>query len=172
MVLTRQQKFIQESLKRLGGTRKQQMAALMRPVFCTKHPEYAEHIVETTVEQLRHCNMKIHWKEGICFLGGNPPCSEFLEAIDIMLELSNNAPLDYWRGDAPVLLRFQLQEGEKIRMFAVAKYGYLPSQLKFRHTERVIWLFDGQGHPQALPVSNKQFFAVRQENGRHRFFTP
>lgn len=160
-----------DCLKRLGGASKQQVAALMRPVFCAKYPEYAEHMVETTATQLCHCNLRVYWRDGVCFLRGKEPSPALLEAIDIMLELSNNTPLNYWRDDPPVPLRFQLQSGEKVRMFAVAEYDPAFPQSAFRRTERMIWLFGGRGHPQPLPVPNKQFLALRQENGMHRFFT-
>ena len=59
---------------------------------------------------------------------------------------------------------------QKVRRFVVATYEEELTDLQLGPYDRVILLFDGQGQAQPLSVSNKQFFAVRQENGTHRFF--
>ena len=89
--------------------------------------------------------------------------------LSIAPQVSAASIEDYWRARSPVLLRFCVQE-QKFRSFAIAKYTPELFSIDFPQHERIIMLFDGQGQPQTLPVSNKQFFAVRQEDGSHRFF--
>lgn len=170
MLITKQQRFILDALERLGGLRREQIISLIRPVFCAGKPEAATKIAAAALRQCSNCNIKLCDDGGVIYLQGTQrPDLELLEAVDVMLQLAGAGLTDYWRGKAPVLLRFCVQ-GQKVRTFSVAKYGPDVFTAAFPPHERIILLFDGQSQPQALPVSNKQFIAVRQEDGTHRFF--
>ena len=169
MLLTNHQKLVQEALELLGGARLDQLAALLCPAFCAGKPEIAPRIAETTVRQLRLRNMELWQEDDLVFLPGRRPGPEVLEAIDVMLELSGGTPLSYGVGRPPILLRFSVQE-QKVRLFAVVLSGADLIGTELRYTEKIIRLFDGQGRMRRLPVSNKQFCAVRQSDGTHRFF--
>lgn len=167
MLLTTQQKYLLAALRKLGGARKDQLVVLFRPVFCARKPDSADWIAGTALHRLQ-CTNQLRESEGVYYLTNAPP-DDVLEAIDVMLDLSQAKPLDFQRGEAPALLRFSVQE-QKVRRFVVARHGVDSEDLRLGAHERVILLFDGQGKGQPLPVSNKQFYAVRQEGGTHRYY--
>lgn len=170
MLITKQQRFILDALERLGGLRQEQIISLLRPVFCAEKPEAACRIVAAALRQFSNCNVRLSNDGGAIYLqGAQRPDLELLDAVDVMLQLAGAGLTDYWKGKAPVLLRFCVQ-AQKARAFSVASYGSDVFTAAFPPHERIILLFDGQSQPQALPVSNKQFIAVRQEDGTYRFF--
>lgn len=170
MLITKQQRFILNALERIGGLREDQIISLLRPVFCAEKPEAAPLIVTAALRQLTGCNVKLCSDGGVIRLHGTvQPDLKLLDAVDVMLQLAGADLADYWRANPPVLLRFCVQ-ARKARTFSVAAYGPDVFTTTFPPHERIILLFDGQGRPQALPVSNKQFIAVRQEDGTHHFF--
>ena len=170
MLVTNQQKLALEVLENLGGVRLYQLAAFLRPVFCTERPDISPRLAAALIRQMRLRNMELCEEGDLIYLPKRKPEPELLEAVDVMLELSDEAPVDYRLGRPPILLHFSVQE-QKARLFVVVKCGvdHL-SPLELHHTERIILLFDGQSQAQTLPVSNKQFYAVRQSDGKHRFF--
>ena len=170
MLLTNQQKFLLDAVNRLGCVREDQLADLIRPVFCQWRPDIAPSLVHSAMRQLRYCNAKVRREENVHLVPGAKVSYAMLEAVDVMLQLSDCQPVEYRHGTAPVLLRFTVQSPELCSVFLVARYGdRLPADM-IAPADRIILLFDGQGTPKALPVSNKQFFAVRQGDGTHRFF--
>lgn len=169
MLVTNQQKLALEVLESLGGVRIDQLAAFLRPVFCAERPDIAPRLAAALIRQMRLRNMELCEEDDLVYLPKRKPEPALLEAVDVMLELSDEAPVNYRLGRHPILLHFSVQE-QKVRLFIVAKCGADLSAVELHHTERIILLFDGQSQAQALPVSNKQFYAVRQSGGKHRFF--
>lgn len=169
MLLSNQQKFLLDALDTLGGATLAQLTKLLRPVFCSKKPEVAPRIVDAAIRQMNCCNIELCQVEDLVYFPGRQPNHRQLEAVDIMLELSGGRVLGYWCGKLPILLRFSIEE-QKARQFAIITSGADLYGVELHHTERIILLFDGQGKVGSLPVPNKQFYAVRQENGTHRFF--
>lgn len=169
MLVTKQQTFLCETLDLLGGARLDQLAALIRPVFCLEQPDIAPRVVDTALRQLHHRNVEIIRDGDLAYYPGKKPDPLFLDAVDVMLELTEANPVSFFRDSPPILLRFSAQE-EKVRLFCVMAQGADLYGAKIYDTERVILLFDGRSQAQALPVSNKQFLAVRQSDRRHRFY--
>ena len=170
MLITKQQRFLLDALERLGGLREAQMISLLRPVFCAKKPDAAPQIVAAALHQLSNGSIRLCDDGGVIrFHGAKRPDGKLLDAVDVMLQLAGVGLTDYWKCNPPVLLRFCVQ-AQKVRTFSVAEYGPNVFNTTFPPHERIILLFDGQGQPQALHASNKQFIAVRQEDGTHRFF--
>ena len=170
MLLTNQQKFLLDVLERLGCVRENQLVSLIRPVFFRRRPDMASAVVAASMRQLMGGNFGVR-KDGEVFLRRvAKPNPALLEALDVMPELSSDAPSSYRTGTPPAILRFCVQEGKSLAAFLVARYGDDPSRMGMAPEERLMLLFDGQGTPNPLPVPNKQFFAVRLENGKHRFF--
>lgn len=99
-----------------------------------------------------------------------------LEAIDVMLELTDGAPLDFSAGQPPILLRFTT-DGARIGLFAVLHAssvrrildGALPVPA-FDGSERVVVMLDSAAPPDGFAVPGKCFYAKRQEGGCHRFY--
>ena len=169
MLISKQQKFMLDVINRLGCIRKDQLAELVKYIFCSAKPEVAPRLVNSAINQLLYGNVQIRRDGEIYRLPHVKPDPKLLEAIDIMLELGGAMLIDYRAGAPPVLLRFVV-EGEKVRSFTVVPSDADVIGIGFDRTERIIQLFDGQGQqPSALPVSNKQFLAISQENGSHRF---
>ena len=169
MLLTNQQMFILEALEALGGARMDQLASLLRPVFCERKPDIAERVTDTAIRQMLLCNLELYQENDLIYLPGRRPTPSLVEAVDVMLELSAGTLLSYHPGRAPLLLRFTVQ-GQKVRMFCVTTQGADLLGIELNRKERIIQLFDGQSQIRALPVPNKQFCAVQQSDGTHRFF--
>ena len=169
VLLSNQQKFLLDVLDTLGGATLGQLTTLLRPVFCSEKPEVAPRIVDAAIRQMNCCNIELHRDGDLVFFPGKRPDRLQLEAVDVMLELSGGRGLSYRCGKPPILLRFSMEE-QKVRRFAVITSGTDLYGIELHHTERIVLLFDGQGKARSLPVPNKQFYAVRQENGTHRFF--
>lgn len=169
MILTMQQKYLLNVIQRLGCVRREQLYQLFCPLFCADSPNTAEAVAGAALHRLRTTCQQLRETDDILHLTNAKPDRDLLEAIDVMIELSQASPLDFRRDEPPVLLRFSVQEF-KVRRFAVVHGGTALDVLHFGSHERVILLFDGQGQAQPLPVSNKQFFAVRQDDGSHRYF--
>ena len=169
MLSTNQQKFLLDILKRLGCVRESQLISLIRPVFCRQRPDIAPTLVASSMRQLLRGDFGLR-QEGDVFLGRSSEANPtLLESVDVMLELSADAPTSY-RTVPPALLRFSVPDRNSPGAFLVARYGDDPGLMDLTPEERMILLFDGRGRPEPLPVSNKQFFAVRLESGKHRFF--
>lgn len=169
MLLSNQQRFLLETLDALGGARMDQLVSLVRSVFCLHKPEIAPRVTEAAIRQMRYCNILLEREGQLVFLPERRPSAQLLEAVDVMLELTGGSVLEYSQGSPPVLLRFCVQSG-KMRSFAVLWAGKESSMAGLCSSERLILLFDGQSPPRKLPVSNKQFCAVRRDDGKHRFF--
>lgn len=169
MLLTKQQRFLLDALERAGALRRDQMAALLRPVFCAEKPEAAQKVTDAALRQLEYCNVRLRAENGVFYPGAVETNPRVVDAVDVMLQLSGGAPAEFSRPEPPLLLRFCLCE-QKARAFSVADLEANIRGIEFPPGERIILLFDGRGWPRTLPVSNKQFIAVRQENGIFRFF--
>ena len=168
MLLSKQQTYMLETIQKLGCVRKDQLIALFRLEFCAEDPEAAERVEGSALHRL--CSCRQVWESAdVYHMDNTKPNERVLEAIDVMIELAKAKPLDFHGEKAPALLRFSVQE-QKVRRFIVAEHGADPAELQLGAHERIILLFDGRGQARPLSVSNKQFFAVRQENGMHRYF--
>lgn len=169
MVLSKQQKYLKGVIESLGCAREDQLVALLRAELCSGDPNAAEDVTEAALRRLRCCWQQLRAENGVYHMTNVRPDDRALEAVDVMIELSKAKPLCVHREKAPKLLRFSIQE-QKVRRFLIAEYGASPEELQPEAHERIVLLFDAQGQAQPLSVSNKQFFAVRQEDGSHRFF--
>ena len=174
LLLTKQQRYVLEVLDKLGSLRMEQLTALIRAKFCGEKPEVAPRLTEAMLRQLRFGNADLR-VDGEIISRPNARSDPLVhEAVSIMLELSGGAPLDFSaRQTPPVLLRFSTA-GSRIALFAVLPADAFQSppgrQPALSPTERVILLGQGGDAPAALPIANKCFLAVLQENGAHRFF--
>ena len=174
MLLTKQQRYILEVLDKLGSLRREQLTALICAKFCPQRPDAAEKMTDALLRQLRYGNAPVRMENGMVSRPDIRAGPYLGEAVDVMLELSSGALLDF---DAklrpPVLLRFAT-DGKRIALFAVLSAEAVLSPLAtipaFDPTERVILLQTGGEAPTDIPIPNKCFLAVRREDGTHRFF--
>ena len=170
MLLTRQQEFMLEVLKRLGCIRTEQMAVLLRQKFAISSQAAAERIVHAALLQLKHCNSALRMEQDIaCFAGwGIDP--DRPDAISVMLELVGDALFDFAAETPPILLRFVVEQ-PKPTAFAVVKNSTGVLSPHFFPAEKVIILLQEGERPSAFPISNTQIFAVKQDSGTYRFLT-
>ncbi len=169
MLLSIQQKYLLNVIQKLCFARREQLYRLFCPVFCADNPDATEAVAGAALHRLRTTCQQLRETDGVFHLTNTKPDSNLLEAIDVMIELSQAKPLDFRWAEPPVLLRFSVQEF-MVRRFAILRHGDVLDVPRFGAYERVILLFDGQGQAHPLPVSNKQFIAVRQSDGSHRYF--
>lgn len=172
MLLSIQQKYILEALRKLGCVRKDQLHALVRGKFQRSGFEVGEVHMAAMLRQLRHGLGDFHMDGDFVYLARGQPDSARLEAIDVMLELSEGAPQDFTvKVDSPKLLRFAL-DGDKLKVFSVAKLSHVsdPRLIQRERSERIVWISDSGTPLEGLTLPLKHFFAARQADGSHRFY--
>jgi len=172
MLLSVQQKYILEVLRKLGCVRRDQLHALVRGKFQRPEFEISAARMEAMLRQLRTGTCDIRIDGSFVYLARDQPDAAHLEAIDVMLELSEGAPQDFTaKQAAPRLLRFTLG-GDQLRLFSVALLSCsadLP-RISREKSERIVWISDSGMPPSGLILPPKHFFAACQEDGSHRFY--
>jgi len=171
MLLTNQQKFLLEALHKLHYARIDQLARLLMVPFRLDDQVRAERIVRGAMRQLQYGDGRVLINGNLVQQPGTMPDRKQLDAVDVMLQLSDAAPLDYTLPMPPVLLRFSIQ-GTKVQIFSVLDGTANASLACFGPAERLIILLGKDEIAAPIPVSNKQFFAKRKEDGSYRFFAP
>lgn len=171
MLLSIQQRCILELVRKLGYIRRSQLHALVNRQLGPQGISVSKAALDAMLRQLRVCNQAIRLDDAGVSFAGAPTDPRHLEAVDVMLELSANAPIDFHTElQAPQLLRFSLNDG-KVRLFTVAamRSGTLEHLVRQR-MERIIWISDDGILPAGLTLPPKHFFAARQSDGTHRFY--
>ena len=170
MLLSIQQKFILDTLRKLGCVRQRQLHALVRGRF--RELDISEARTEVMLRQLRMGVGDIRLDGGLVYLSGVEPNAVRLEAIDVMLELAEGAPEDFTvKLKRPRLLRFSLG-GSSLRLFTVALLTHAADirLMERDKLERIVWISPSGVVPEGLALPPKAFFAARQEDGLHRFY--
>ena len=172
MLLSVQQKYILDVLRKLGCVRKDQLHALVRGKFQRPGFEIGAARMEAMLRQLRAGLGEFRTDGGFVYLARGQPDALRLEAVDVMLELSEGAPQDFNVGlDSPRLLRFAIG-GDKLRLFSVACLSCTDDLrlIQQEKLERIVWI-SGSGTPPEQPaLPPKHFFAARQVDGSHCFY--
>ena len=171
MLLSIQQKYILEVLRKLRVLRREQVTALVRGKFQRPDLEISEVRMDVMLRQLRTGIGDIRLDGELIRLSGTSPNALLLEAVDVMLELAEGKPEDFKQGlESPELLRFSW--GDPIRVFTVAELS-APIQLTVEplaQKKRVIWITANGVVPEGLTLPPKHFFAARQQDSSHRFY--
>ncbi len=172
MLLSVQQKYILDTLRKLGCVRQDQLHALVQGKF--QRPGFAvrEEHMSAMLRQLRSGLGDFHMDDGFVYLARDQPDALRLEAIDIMLELSEGAPQEFTvKVDSPRLLCFTLGV-DKLKLFSVAMLSHVSDTqlLQRERSERIVWISDSGTPPDGLALPPKHFFAARQTDGSHRFY--
>ena len=170
MLLTKAQQFTLDAVGRLGCVRRRQLAALLDARFPTGGKGHSGQRVDAILGQLRFGNANLRLEGDLVLAPHGTADPLFLEAVDVMLELAGGALLEYAaRQPPPVLLRFSTQS-TRIHLFAVAAAEAVPPGAVRSPSERIVYLTSTGGLPAVPQLPNKQFYAVRQADGSHRFF--
>lgn len=169
MLLSKPQKYMIEILKELKCLRVSQLHALTRNAFQPQMNIEPRH-TEIMLRQLRTVTNVVRIKEDIVSYGERPPDTRLLEAVDVMLELTESKP-SYFSCQGlslPRLLCFTL-EGT---LFSVA---WLDTPMQIVTVSRmkrecIIWL-SNTIKPETLGVlPQHHFFAQLQNDHSHRYF--
>lgn len=172
MLLSIQQKYILAVLRELGCLRKRQLCILLQGHFGWPDHETAQRRLDAMLRQLRSGMGELFTDAECVWLGSGQPDARRLEAVDVMLELSEGRLQDFSaKCQRPELLRFSLH-GNSLRLFTVATFSdpLHGSGLARDSPGRVVWLSDDGIVPPGLTLPPKHFFAVRQPDGSHRFY--
>ena len=176
MFLSIQQRYILDLLKRLGCIRRGQLCVLAEKNLSTPEQIIGPRHVDAMLRQLKCCTDVVRLEDDLVCYGCASPDTDHLEAVDVMLELSEGRPLDFrLEQESGLLLRFTVEHEGKLRLFGVVPYleddsSHL-SRLPIHRTERVIFLMGKTRLPNALILPYKPFFALRKEDGTHQFFS-
>ena len=168
MLLTKQQKYLLAVLEKLGCAEQRQLAALLQKTFAFSSIDDAVRVTNACVRQMQ--------MGGLLQISDNivSQCEEWaipqrIEAIDVMLELSATQPESFYAVDRHILLRFSLGE-PSFKQFVIVSGSDPPPEREIRQDEKIIVMLPNSIKPEAFSYPRPVIFAIRQENGTHRFF--
>ena len=168
MLLTKQQKYLLTALEKLGCAEQQQLAALLQKTFAFSSIDDAVRVTNACVRQMQMGGL-LQISDNIVSHCGERAVSQQIEAIDVMLELSAAQPEDFFAVDKHTLLRFSLGEAS-FKQFVIVSGSDPPPEREIRQDEKIIVLLPDGIRPEAFSYTRPVIFAIRQENGTHRFF--
>ena len=119
MLLSIQQKYILEILRKLGYVRRRQLETLIREKFRRPDLEISGARLDAMLRQLRTGTGDVRVDSEFVWISGVQPNALRMEAVDVMLELAEGNPADFTtRVERPAILRFSW--GNDLRLFTVA----------------------------------------------------
>ena len=168
MLLTKQQKYLLAMLEQLGCAEQRQLAALLRKTFAFSSLDDAVRVTGACMRQMQMGGL-LRITDSLVSLCGEQAVPQRIEAIDVMLELSAAQPEDFYAVDKHTLLRFSLGE-PSFKQFVIVSGSDPPQEHEIRQDEKIIVLLPDGIRPETFPYTRPVIFAIRQENGTHRFF--
>ena len=168
MLLTKQQKYLLAVLEKLGCAEQRQLAALLQKTFAFSSIDNAVRVTAACVRQMQMGGL-LQISNGLVTRTGGQPSPQQIEAIDVMLELSAAQPESFYAVDQHILLRFSLGE-PSFKQFVIVSGSDPPPERELRQEEKIIVLLPDSIRPETFPYTRPVIFAIRQENGTHRFF--
>ena len=168
MLLTMKQRYVVDAVNKLGCLRRDQLYILTRDHFKAEDFTLSESQMDELLRQLLHIDNGLRVDAGVVHTYGIEPEALRLEAIDVMLELSNGYPIRFASvHDEDLLLRFSLG-CDPPRQYTVAAYSETAAALQTG--KNIVWIASERLKPELLSLARQQFYAQRQEDGSHRFF--
>ena len=168
MLLTKQQKYLLAVLEQLGCAGQRQLAALLQKTFAFSSHEDAVRVTGACVRQMQMGGL-LQISNGLVTQTGGQPSPQQIEAIDVMLELSAAQPESFYAVDQHILLRFSLGE-PSFKQFVIVSGSDPPPEHEIQQDKKIIALLPDSIKPEAFSYTRPVIFAIRQENGTHRFF--
>lgn len=168
MLLTKQQKYLLAVLEKLGCAEQRQLAALLQKTFAFSSIDNAVRVTAACVRQMQMGGL-LQISNGLVTQTGGQPSPQQIEAIDVMLKLSAAQPESFYAVDQHILLRFSLGE-PSFKQFVIVSGSDPPPERELRQEEKIIVLLPDSIRPETFPYTRPVIFAIRQENGTHRFF--
>ena len=168
MLLTKQQKYLLAVLEKLSCAEQRQLAALLQKTFAFSSLDDAMRVTGACIRQMQMGGL-LQIVDGIVTPIGERPATQQIEAIDVMLELSAAQPEDFYAVEQHILLRFSLGE-PSFKQFVIVSGSDPPPEHEIRQDEKIIVLLPDGARPETFSYTRPVIFAIRQENGTHRFF--
>lgn len=168
MLLTKQQKYLLAVLEKLGCAEQRQLAALLQKTFAFSSIDNAVRVTAACVRQMQMGGL-LQISNGLVTQTGGQPSPQQIEAIDVMLKLSAAQPESFYAVDQHILLRFSLGE-PSFKQFAIVSGSDPPPEHEIQQDKKIITLLPDGIRPEAFSYTRPVIFAIRQENGTHRFF--
>ena len=167
MLLTKQQKFLLAALEKLGCAELRQLAALLQKTFAFSALDDAMRVTNACVRQMQVGGL-LQISENTIIHINDYVNREMITATAVMLELSAAKPENFCAVDRHILLRFSLGEPD-FKQFAIVSGSAPPPERELSQNETIIVLLPNGAKPE-LSYTRPIIFAIRQENGTHRFF--
>ena len=168
MLLTKQQKYLLAVLEKLGCAEQRQLAALLQKTFAFSSLDDALRVTGACIRQMQMGGL-LQISDGFVTPTGERPAAQQIDAIDVMLELSAAQPENFYAVGKHTLLRFSLGE-PRFKQFVIVSGSDPPPEREIRQDEKIIVLLPDSIKPEAFSYTRPVIFAIRQENGTHRFF--
>ena len=168
MLLTKQQKYLLAVLEKLGCADLRQLAALLQKMFAFSFLDDAVRVTNACVRQMKMGGL-LQISDSIVSQYGEKALPQRIEAVDVMLELSAAQPQDFYAVDQHILLRFSLGE-PSFKQFVIVSGSDPPPEHEIQQDKKIIALLPDSIKPEAFSYTRPVIFAIRQENGTHRFF--
>ena len=168
MLLTKQQKYLLAVLEQLGCAEQRQLAALLQKMFAFSSLDDAVRVTGACVRQMQMGGL-LQTSDGLITQTGGQLNTQRIEAIDVMLELSAAQPESFYAIDKHILLRFSLG-GPSFKQFVIVSGSDPPPEHEIQQDKKIIALLPDSIKPEAFSYTRPVIFAIRQENGTHRFF--
>ena len=168
MLLTKQQKYLLAVLEKLGCAEQRQLAALLQKTFAFSALDDAVRVTGACVRQMQMGGL-LQISDGLITQTGGQLNTQRIEAIDVMLELSAAQPESFYVVDKHILLRFSLGE-PSFKQFVIVSGSDPPPEHEIQQDKKIIALLPDSIKPEAFSYTRPVIFAIRQENGTHRFF--
>ena len=168
MLLTKQQKYLLAALEKLGCAEQRQLAALLQKTFAFSSLDDALRVTGACVRQMKTGGL-LQIADDLVTQIGAQPSTQRIEAIDVMLELSAAQSDDFYAVGKHILLRFSLGE-PSFKQFVIVSGSDPPPEREIQQDEKIIVLPPADARPETFPYTRPVIFAIRQENGTHRFF--
>ena len=167
MLLTKQQKYLLAVLEQLGCAEQRQLAALLQKTFAFSALDDAVRVTGACVRQMQMGGL-LQISDGLITQTGGQLNTQRIEAIDVMLELSAAQPESFYAVDKHILLRFSLGE-PSFKQFIIVSGSDPPPEHEIQQDKKIIALLPDSIKPEAFSYTRPVIFAIRQENGTHRF---
>ena len=168
MLLTKQQKYLLTALEKLGCAEQRQLAALLQKMFAFSFLDDAVRVTNACVRQMQMGGL-LRIVDGLVNLCGEQSVPQQIAAIDVMLELSAAQPESFYAVDKHILLRFSLGE-PSFKQFVIVSGSDPPPEHEIQQDKKIIALLPDSIRPETFSYTRPVIFAIRQENGTHRFF--
>ena len=168
MLLTKQQKYLLAVLDKLGCAEQRQLVALLQKTFAFSSLDDAVRVTGACVRQMQMGGL-LQILDGLITQTGGQLNTQRIEAIDVMLELSAAQPENFYAVDKHTLLRFSLGE-PGFKQFVIVSGSDPPPEHEIQQDKKIIALLPDSIKPEAFSYPRPVIFAIRQENGTHRFF--